>query len=86
MFVEQVEKAIEKNMISPAQFSMSLIQDSLHSNVNIIDTIVGYVEDNELDMEDVIPLLDQSIQERIRVCGVEERYVLGQKISKKKLF
>lgn len=83
---EAIEEMEDVVMQTPEQFSMGLIKESLKTQVNIIDTVVAYCEENEMDMEDVIPLLDQSIVERIRVCGVEERYILGEKVSKKKLF
>lgn len=83
---ESIEEAEEVMTQTPADFSMGLIQDSLRNQMNIIDTVVAYCEDNEIEMEDVIPLLDQSIQDRIRVCGIEERYVTSIKVSKNKLF
>lgn len=83
---DTIEEAPESSNLTPAQFSMELILESQRNNLNIIDTVVAYCEHNELDMDDVIPLLDTSIQERIKVCGIEERYVLGTKTSKVKLF
>jgi hypothetical protein len=76
----------EFEVISPKEFSMSIIESSINSGMNIIDTLVSYCEEKEVDMEDVIPLLDQNIKERIEVCGVQERYITGVKLNKKKLF
>ena len=43
--------------------------------------MVSFCEDNECDMEDLIPLLDKSMKERIRVEAIQNRYVLTQKIN-----
>lgn len=67
-------------------FSQSLIQFSIHSGLNIIDAIVSYCEDNDILMEEIIPLLDKNIIDRIKVCGVEEKYILGVVPNSRKLF
>ena len=83
---EVIENDEEVDVISAKDFSMSIIEQSIHNKMNIIDTIVSYCEDKELEMEDVIPLLDQNIIERIKVCGVEERYIMGCRTKQNKLF
>ena len=83
---EQIDDAVECAMLNPQKFSMNIIEKSLHNDINIIDAVVSYCEDHGYEMEDVIPLLDDNIKERIRVCGIEERYVPGAKVSRNKLF
>lgn len=77
----------EVEHMTAGTFSMSLIEDSIFNGINIIDTVVSYCEENNLHMEDIIPLLDQNIKDRIMVCGVDERYVIkDEALNKNKLF
>jgi len=73
-------------MVNSEDFSMNLIENSINSNLDIIETIVSFCEENELSMEDVIPLLDKNIIDRIKVCGVENRYIIDNSLNKNKLF
>lgn len=73
-------------MRNSEDLSIELIKSSIHSGLNIIDTIVSYCEDHDIPIEELIPLLDQNIIERIKVCGIEEKYVVGKKPNLRKLF
>jgi len=73
-------------MVNSEDFSMNLIENSINSNLDIIETIVSFCEENELSMEDVIPLLDKNIIDRIKVCGVENRYIIDNSLNRNKLF
>lgn len=83
---EVFEDEDDVEVISSNEFSMSIIEQSVINKMNIIDTLVSYCEDKELDMYEIIPLLDQSLIERIKICGIENRYVVCQKKQGKKLF
>lgn len=73
-------------MVNSEDFSMNLIENSINSDLDIIETIVSFCEENELSMEDVIPLLDKNIIDRIKVCGVENRYIIDNSLNRNKLF
>ncbi len=65
------------------QFAATVRKIARRNNLNLIDAITSYCEDNDVQMEDVIPLLDRNLKEEIRVTAVEHRYVTGIKAPAK---
>lgn len=63
--------------MNPQKFSMDMITISNRDGINIIDTITYFCEKHDMDIDSVLPLLDKNIIERIKTCGIEERYVTG---------
>lgn len=49
--------------------------------MNIIEALSHYCEETEADMEDIIPLLDAGMRERVRIAAIENRYVTGFKLA-----
>jgi hypothetical protein len=64
------------------KFAKIILEFARVNNLNLVEALVSYCEDNEMEMEDVIKLLDKSMKKRIEVEAIENRYVVGQKISK----
>ena len=50
--------------------------------LDIIEAVVEFCNINEMDMNDLTPLLDNTMIERIRVSAIENKYVLGMKLNK----
>ena len=46
---------------------------------NLIDAIVFFSEENEIPMEEIIPMLDRSIREDIQQAAIKDRYVIVEK-------
>lgn len=64
---------------SKEQFAANIRSIARKNKLNVIDAITSYCEDNEIQMEDVLPLLDRNLKEEIRVTAIEDRYVRGFK-------
>jgi hypothetical protein len=77
-------KDLEQNSHSQT-FSINILKLSIEDNINVIDAIVFYCEKNNIDMETVLPLIDQTLKERIKLCAIEERYVFLKKKQRHKL-
>lgn len=64
------------------KFAKIILEFARVNKLNLVEALVCYSEDNEMEMEDVIKLLDKSMKKRIEVEAIENRYVVGKKISK----
>jgi len=49
------------------------------NDLNLVEAITSYCEDNEIMMEDAIPLLDRNMREELKVCAIQNRMVRGVK-------
>lgn len=75
----------EVEITSKEKFAAEIRGIARDNNLDLIEAITSYCEDNDVFMEDVIPLLDKNLKEEIRCAAIEGRYVVG--IPKpKKLF
>lgn len=61
------------------QFALKIAEISNNNQLDIIESIISFCEDNLLDVDDVIPLLDKSMRDKIKVVAIDKRYVLGVK-------
>lgn len=64
---------------SKEQFASEIRLLARRNGLNLIEAISSYCEDNDVDMEDVIPMLDRNMKEEIRCDAIQHRYVRGQK-------
>lgn len=75
----------EIEITSKEKFAAEIRRISRENDLDLIEAITSYCEDNNIMMEDVIPILDKNIREEIRCAAIDGRYVVG--IPKpKKLF
>jgi len=72
-----IMKAIE--VTNKEKFAATIRTIARENDLNLIESISSYCEDNEIDMEDVIPLLDKNMKAELRVCAVQHRMVPGEK-------
>lgn len=61
------------------QFALKIAEISSKNNLDIIESITSFCEDNMLEVDDVLHLLDKSMKDKIRMVAIEKRYVLGVK-------
>ena len=77
--MSKVTQVNEIEVNSKEQFAATMRQIARKNDLNLIDAITSYCEDNEIQMEDVLPLLDRNLKEEIRVAAIEGRYIRGVK-------
>lgn len=73
----------EVEITSKEKFASEIRRLARDNNLNLIEAITSYCEDNNVMMEDIIPLLDKNIREEIRCDAIDHRYVVGFKKPKK---
>lgn len=81
--MSKVTQVNEIEVSSKEQFAATVRQIARKNGLNLIDAITSYCEDNEIQMEDVLPLLDRNLKEEIRVAAIDGRYVRGFKKTAK---
>lgn len=77
MRVPHVKDQIEIN--SKELFASKIRTIARENNLDLVEAITSYCEDHALQMEDVLPLIDRSLKEEIRVAAINGNYVLGEK-------
>ena len=53
----------------------------IKENLNIVDAITEFCNRNNVDMEEILPLMDKGMKEDVRVTAIKNRYVRGMKIN-----
>lgn len=71
----------EIEVTSKERFAAQIRHIARTNRLNLIDSITSYCEDEEIMMEDVIPLLDRNLKEEIRVTAIENNYIRGEKVT-----
>lgn len=61
------------------QFAVKIIERCSKNNIDVIESIALFCEDNQLEIEDILHLLDKSMKDKIKMIAIEKRYVLGIK-------
>ena len=63
-------------------FASNIRTIARNNNLDLVEAITSFCEDNEYQMEDIIPLLDKNLREEIKVDAIAGRYIRGFKIPK----
>lgn len=80
---KELDDAINKKFISKEKFAEDIENLVLETNMNYIDAIVQYCEDNEIEIESVGKLISKPLKEKIKYVATELNYM--KKTSKGKL-
>jgi len=80
---KEIDEALSQKFVSKEKFAEDIEQIVLNSNMNYIDAIVQYCEDNEIEIESVGKLISKPLKEKIRFVATELNYM--KKTSKGKL-
>ena len=80
---KDIDEAINKKFISKDKFAEDIERLVLATNMNYIDAIVQYCEDNEIEIESVSKLISKPLKEKIKYVATELNYM--KKTSKGKL-
>ena len=65
------------------KFAAEIRKLAKDNEINLIEAITSYCEDNDTMMEDVIPLIDGNLKEELRIDAIDNRYVVGAKKTAK---
>jgi hypothetical protein len=63
---KELEKVIEDKFLTPSKFSLEIEKIVSEENINYIDAIVMYCENNNLDVESVTKLVSKPLKERLK--------------------
>ena len=80
---KELDDAINKRFVSKEKFAEDIEHLVLTTNMNYIDAIVQYCEDNEIEIESVGKLISKPLKEKIRFVATELNYM--KKTSRGKL-
>ena len=72
----ELEKALESKFFSPARFAQeieSLVQ--VNTNMNYIDAIVHFCDQNAIDLESVPKLISKPLKEKIKYEAQELNFL-----------
>ena len=78
-----INEALNQKFISKDKFAEDIEHLVLTTNMNYIDAIVQYCEDNEIELETVGKLVNKPLKEKIKYLATELNYM--KKTSKGKL-
>lgn len=71
----------EMKLSSKEKFSIEIHRMCINENLNIVDAITEFCNRNNVDMEEILPLMDKGMKEDVRVTAIKNRYVRGMKIN-----
>ena len=80
---KELDEALNNKFISKEKFAEDIENLVLTTNMNYIDAIVQYCEDNEIEIESVGKLISKPLKEKIKNVATELNYM--KKTSKGKL-
>ena len=80
---KELDDAINKRFVSKEKFAEDIEHLVLTTNMNYIDAIIQYCEDNEIELESVGKLISKPLKEKIKYVATELNYM--KKTSKGKL-
>ena len=80
---KEIDEALNKKFISKDKFAEDIERLVLATQMNYIDAIVQYCEDNEIEIESVNKLINKPLKEKLRFNATELNYM--KKTSKGKL-
>ncbi len=63
------------------KFTLEISRLSSNHSVSTLEAIMMFIEQNECDVLDIVPVIDRSIKEQLWECAKEERYILHEEVS-----
>lgn len=80
---QSVEQAIENKFLTPSKFSLEIERIVMDQNINYIDAIVHFCEENNFEIESVTKLVSKPLKEKLRWDATRLNYI--KQTSKAKL-
>jgi len=72
-------------MLDSEKMVVELVDISEKYEIGMIDSLVKFVEERNLDIEDVIPLLDKNTVDKIKQEALRENLISRKKFKSEKL-
>jgi hypothetical protein len=69
----------EITLSNKEKFALEISRIKRNHNLNTIDAIVFFCEENECDIMDIIPVIDVRLKEEMWNVAIENRYILEKK-------
>ena len=80
---KELQQAIEKKFLTPQKFAMEIESIVAEQNLNYIDAICQYCENNEIEVESVSKLISKPLKERLKYDAINLNFM--KKTSRAKL-
>jgi len=80
---KELQQAIEKKFLTPQKFAMEIETIVAEQNLNYIDAICQYCENNEIEVESVSKLISKPLKERLKYDAINLNFM--KKTSRAKL-
>ena len=72
---KEIDKAINEKFISKDKFASDIEQLVLATQMNYIDAIVQYCDDNGIEIESVSKLMSKPLKEKVKYDATELNYL-----------
>ena len=63
---KELEKVMEKKFLSPQKFAIEIEKIVVNEEINYIDAICQYCENNDIEVESVSKLMSKPLKERLK--------------------
>ena len=72
---KEIDKAINEKFVSKEKFASDIEQLVLATQMNYIDAIVQYCDDNGIEIESVSKLMSKPLKEKVKYDATELNYL-----------
>lgn len=72
---KELEQAIENKFLTPSKFAMEIESLVVTENVNYIDAIVMYCENNNIEVESVVKLISKPLKEKLKYDAINLNFM-----------
>ena len=72
---KELEKAIEKKFLTPSKFAIEIEKIVAEEELNYIDAICHYCEQNSIEIESVSKLISKPMKEKLKGNASELNYL-----------
>ena len=72
---KEIDEAINQKFVSKEKFAEDIEKLVLATNMNYIDAVVQYCEDNEIELDSVGKLISKPLKEKIKCDAMELNFL-----------
>lgn len=76
---------INKISNNDEEFTQEINNMVRHHHLSVVDAIVLFCEEHTMDIHDVVPLIDNTMKEKLRISWIENR-MIKESLKSKSLF
>lgn len=82
--IKSIEDFVKDKLLTPVKFSYDIEKLASNHNMNYIDAIVHYCEENDIEYTSVSKLISKPLKEKLKIDAQKLNYI--KKTSRAKLF